>query len=350
MTPTLSLVICTLERPAAVERLLAALRHQERPADEVLVVDASGDGQTAAVVQAAARGWPGTLRHHAADEEDRGLTRQRNVGLAATSGALVAFLDDDTVPDPGYLAALVACFEQHADAVGVGGVITEAGWRPAGTGPRRRGWYRRDGWERPEGLRWRVRRALGLAADAPGRMPPAGHGRAIAFLPPDGRDHEVEFVMGGASAWRRTTLERHRFDPGFAGYGLYEDLDLCLSAGHDGAIYVAGRATLAHEHAPEGRPDHRRYGAMVVTNGWYVWRRRWPRPRRADRARWWATTLVLAACRAAGGRDGIEEAGGRLGAMAGTLPCELSRRAVRRRYAGHDHVEHVAAGVGRARA
>ncbi|OWY61683.1 hypothetical protein B7486_62500, partial [cyanobacterium TDX16] len=213
---SVSLVVCTLDRPAATARLLAALRDQQRPADEVLVVDASQDDATAKAVHEALADWPGELRHRRALAHERGLTRQRNVGIAESTGTIVAFLDDDTVPDPAYVAALVACFDRHPDAVGVGGAIVEEGWRPASGSRTPLGWYRADGWERREGLRWTLRRLLGLGAAAPGVLPPSGHGRPIAFLPPDGEDHVVEFVMGGASAWRRSVLERHRFDPGFA--------------------------------------------------------------------------------------------------------------------------------------
>lgn len=345
---SLSLVVCTLDRPASVARLLDALRAQHRPADEVLVVDASDGTETRQVVERAAEGWPGPLRHHAVADDERGLTRQRNVGVAETTGEVVAFLDDDTVPDAGYVGALVACFARHPDTVGVGGVIVESGWRPVRRRRPRLGWYRTGAWERREGWRWTLRRLVGLGAAAPGELPPSGHGRPISFLAPTGGDQHVEFVMGGASAWRRPVLERHRFDPGFAGYGLYEDLDLCISAGSEGSLVVAADATVQHLHAPEGRPDHRRYGQMVVQNGWYVWRRRWPRPSRSDRLRWWSTTLLLAACRLIGGPSGRAEARGRFEAMARVAPCEASRRAIRRRYAGHDHVEDLVASVGRA--
>ena len=340
MRPTLSVVVCTLHRPEAVRRVLAALAEQEVVADEVLVVDASDDDRTAAVVASAA-GPPG-LAHRPVGPEGRGLTRQRNVGIERSSGDLVAFLDDDTVPEPRYVAELLACFERHPDAAGVGGTIVEADWRRARAARTPSGWYRSGDWERPEGARWRLRRRLGLDGGLPpGWMPPGGHGRPVAFLAPDGADHEVEFVMGGASAWRRPVLLAHRFDPGFEGYGLYEDLELCLRAGAEGPLHVAGAARLAHHHAPEARPDHRRYGRMVVDNGWYVWRRRWPEPRIADRLRWWATTIVLALCRAAGGAAGRAEAAGRLAALPGTLACELSPAHARRRYAAHEHVDDV---------
>lgn len=127
--------------------------------------------------------------------------------------------------------------------------------------------------------------------------------------------------MGGASTWRATTLERHRFSSYFEGYGLYEDLDFCLRAGGDGSLQLCTRAQLAHYHAAPGRPNAFAYGKMVVRNGYFVWRRRWPRPLLVDQARWWATTVLLAGCRLANaalgpGRDGaLAEALGRAAGM-----------------------------------
>jgi GT2 family glycosyltransferase len=64
----------------------------------------------------------------------------------------------------------------------------------------------------------------------------------------------------------------------------------------DGPLYLCTRANVNHYHASSGRPSRFRYGWMVVRNGWFVWRRRWPHPTLAGRARWWATTGLLTAC------------------------------------------------------
>jgi GT2 family glycosyltransferase len=341
MTHRITLVVCTLHRPTSVRRLLEALEGQRRRPDEVLVVDASDDRSTEAVVADRAPTWGGTLHHIAVAPEQRGLTRQRNLGVARAEGTLIAFLDDDTLPDPGYLAEVEACFGRHPEAAGVGGAIEDGSWQPF-TDPETvpRGWYRAGGWARPEGQRWRLRRSLGLDAGLPpGWMPASGHGRPVSFLPPDSGDHIVEMLMGGVSTWRREVLDHHHFDPGFAGYGLYEDLDLCLRAAADGPLVLATAAQVRHEHAPEARPHPARYGRMVVQNGWYVWRRRWPHPGASDRFRWWATTTVLAAARATGRPDGLREAWGRCCGMAAVLPCEVSARAVRRRFGHHTGVD-----------
>lgn len=226
----------------------------------------------------------------------RGLTRQRNYGLTRATGALLAFLDDDTVPEEPYFQIVRECFARHPDAAGVGGYINEVPWRKhPGQEHSKRGVYRAGDWERPEGMRWRMRKALSLAGDLPpGWLPPSGHGRPISYLPPDGSDYKVEFFMGGAATYRRNLFDVHRFSIAFDGYGLYEDMDFCLRAGSEGPLFVCTSARLAHYHEPSSRPNPYRYGSMVVKNGWDVWRLRWPKPSASDRARWWAVTWMLA--------------------------------------------------------
>lgn len=342
----LTLIVCTYRRAASIDRLLASLEHQTRPPDEILVIDASADDETAAVVAGHVDRGAAHLRHVAVPDEERGLTRQRNHGVAAATGDLVAFLDDDTIPAAGYFAELERCFERHPDAAGVGGAIDGPAWRHAVPGEvTSRGWYRFDGWERRDDVRWRIRRTVGLAPSlAPGHLPASGHGRPVSFLPPSGKDYPVEFVMGGASAWRRDVFTSHSFSPHFEGYGLYEDLDFCIDVARERPLFLCTAATLRHDHDPTARPPGYRYGRMVVENGWYVWRRRWPSPVAADRIRWWLTTMLLIAARMGGvaGRgwsEAAQESAGRLVGLVTTAPCEFSRW-YRRRRCGPDARRH----------
>ena len=103
--------------------------------------------------------------------------------------------------------------------------------------------------------------------------------------------------MGGASSWRREIFNTIHFSHYFDGYGLYEDMDFCIRAARLGGVFVCGTARLEHHHAPSGRPNWFRYGIMVIRNGWYVWRQRWPRPDIKDRLKWWAITQLLTLCR-----------------------------------------------------
>jgi GT2 family glycosyltransferase len=340
---TLTLIVCTYRRPREVERLLRAVAAQSRVPDETLIVDGSPDDETEQVVRAfrqADETEPGSfvrdLKYFRVPPAERGLTRQRNYGSARARGSFVSFLDDDTVPEPDYFAETLACFERHAEASGVGGFITnEVEWRRVDgndggregeSGRARSSVYRWHEWERREAYRWRLRKTLGLASELPpGWMPPAGHGRPVGYLPPDGEDYPVEFLMGCSFTFRREVFARHKFSRYFEGYGLYEDMDFCVRAARHAPLYLSTRARLAHYHAPAGRPSRFRYGRMVVRNGWFVWRRRHPRPPLHARARWWATTALLAACQLADAVRGpdrwqqLTEALGRASGMATLL-------------------------------
>ncbi len=310
-------------------KLLDALGAQKSIPDETLVVDASPDAETEKVVQAfVEKGELKSLTYYKAPPAHRGLTLQRNYGIERAGGDIIAFLDDDTIPEPEYFAETIACFERHPEARGVGGFITnEVEWRRANGHTHPPGTiFTWGAWERREALRWRLRHRLGLASPLPpGWVPPSGHGRPVGYLPPDGEDYQVEFLMGCSFAWRREVFRHQRFSAYFEGYGLYEDLDFCVRAAQAAPLYLCTRARLAHYHAPSGRPNQFNYGEMVVRNGWLVWRRRWPQPPRTARLRWWATTALLTLCQLGEAVRGPEraqaltEACGRLSGMASVL-------------------------------
>jgi mycofactocin system glycosyltransferase len=70
---------------------------------ELIVVD-DGSADSAAVRAVAARAGATVLRH----PTPRGPAAARNAGLAAAATPLVAFLDSDVVPEPGWLGPLLA--------------------------------------------------------------------------------------------------------------------------------------------------------------------------------------------------------------------------------------------------
>jgi len=105
-TADVSVVVCTRDRPEALARCLASLRSSRARPRELLVVDnaSSGDG-----TQRVVAGMPGVryLR-----EPRPGLAIARNTGVRATTGALVAFTDDDVVVDPDWLSHLARPFAE----------------------------------------------------------------------------------------------------------------------------------------------------------------------------------------------------------------------------------------------
>jgi GT2 family glycosyltransferase len=119
--PSASVVVCTHDRAAVVGRAVAEALAQARAADaEVLVVDNASTDATAAVLAPLVARAGGRLR--VVSEPRLGLSAARNRGLREARGAVAAFRDDDAVPHPGWLAALLAPYASPG-VVCVGGRI-----------------------------------------------------------------------------------------------------------------------------------------------------------------------------------------------------------------------------------
>jgi len=298
---SLSLIVCTYNRATEVLCLLKSVEQQTRIPDEILIIDASeGDETKTAIENFHSPTLSNRIIYHKAANDQRGLTRQRNFGISKASCDLFAFLDDDVVLGAKYFTKVMKCFESHDEAIGVGGYINSSlQWEKVDpSSPISLTRFRSGSWERREDIRWVIRKLLRLDNPfPPGWISESGHGRTLGSIPPDGLDHEVQILMGGASAWKREVFERISFSNYFEGYGLYEDFDFTIRASKMGKLFLCTKAQLDHYHAPSGRPNHFRYGMMVVRNGWYVWRVQWPNPSTKARFKWWAVTVLLTALR-----------------------------------------------------
>jgi GT2 family glycosyltransferase len=297
-TPAFTLIVCTYMRPRALHDLLLSVESQALYPDEVMIVDGSADFRTRdLLLERPFR----NLRYYHVDEKNRGLTRQRNFGIAHANpkSEVICFLDDDTVLEPDYFRRLLETYADYPNALGVGGYIAnEAHWRKMDGSDADVDAFSYDGWHRTEPSRFRIRRRFGLDSDVPpGHAPLFSHGRSIGFLPPSGKVYPVQQLMGGVSSFRKSVFTDFSFSEYFEGYGLYEDADFTLRVSKAGPLYVNTAARLAHYHEPSGRPNQFRYGKMVVRNGWYVWRVHNPHPKFSDRVKWHAITLLLTGIR-----------------------------------------------------
>ena len=295
-----TLIICTYMRPEPLLKLLQSVKMQTCYPNQILIIDGSTNTATQKIV---AENTFLNLEYHAVPPEHRGLTKQRNYGIARVNAAaeVVCFLDDDTVLEPTYFEEIIKTYNVHPEALGVGGYIAnEIQWEQvAAKYTPTANEFQYDGWKRKEGSRFVLRKILGLDSDCPpGFSPEFSHGRSVGFLPPSGKIYEVEQLMGGVSSFRKSVFEKFQFSPYFEGYGLYEDADFTLRVAKTGKLYLNTQAQLAHYHDAAGRPNQYQYGKMVVRNGWYVWRVKEPNPSFKAQLKWHAITLLLTSIRA----------------------------------------------------
>lgn len=103
----ISVVIATKDRAPFLERALESLAGQKgAPEFEVVVADNGSTDDTPAVVTRAAAKVPYPLRRIEAGTANRAYAR--NAGVAATSGELILFVDDDVWLPDGFVAAHAA--------------------------------------------------------------------------------------------------------------------------------------------------------------------------------------------------------------------------------------------------
>jgi GT2 family glycosyltransferase len=209
VTPTASVLFPTRRRRDYLAVALASVAPQlaRHAAELVVVEDDPEDLQTRRLVE----------RHggrYIAHGAPRGINVARNTALAAATGELLCFLDDDVEAWPGWLDALVRAAAEHAEHEAFGGPI-----RP-----------RLEGGD----LHWCGREPLPVTS---------------LDLGPD--DTDADFAWGANLALRRSALERiGGFDPSLGGAGDEEDWQRRLRAAGGRVRYVAAAGV-----------DHRRAGA-----------------------------------------------------------------------------------------
>lgn len=117
-TLTVSVVVTACTAGPELTRTLRSIEAQTRRPDQFIVVD--NRPATSGVAQLLAEeGFPDVTLIR---EPVPGLSNARNAGLAAVRSDIVVFTDDDVVPDPGWVEALVSGFTDP-DIVCVTGLI-----------------------------------------------------------------------------------------------------------------------------------------------------------------------------------------------------------------------------------
>jgi GT2 family glycosyltransferase len=225
----LSVLVVTYESAPALEALLPALQRELQPEDELVVVDnGSRDGSAKVAGVAGAR--------VIANRDNRGFAEACNQAAAAATGDLLLLLNPDSIPRPGFRAAI---------AQPVGG--DWAAW-------------------------------MGLVMDGAAINTSGGvvHFTGIAWAghaAPARRD--VGFLSGACLAIPRATWEELRgFSPAYFMY--HEDVDLSLRLRLRGArIGVAPDAVVDHDYAfAKGAVKWR----MLERNRWATIVRTYPAP------------------------------------------------------------------------
>jgi mycofactocin system glycosyltransferase len=274
-----TVVVPVKDRTGPLDRLLTAVRGDPDTAGADLVVLDDGSADPAAVAAVTARHGGRLVRHETA----RGPAAARNAGLARATTELVAFLDSDCVPRPGWLPPLRA---HLADP------------RLAAVAPRIRALHEPRGWLAGY-------ESLASALDMGGRPAPVRPWSAVSYVP------------SAALLVRRAALGEG-FDPSMP---VAEDVDLVWRLHRAGwRVRYEPRSAVAHDH-PDRLPAWLRRRAAYGTGAALLAARHGAAVAPVVVSPWSATAWTLAV---AGGRAGRAAAAGVLAVATARLARRLA--------------------------
>ena len=239
MSHSISAIVPTIGRVHSLTNLLESLATQTRRPDEIVVADGS-DGPAIRDLISSTRWQALGLTVRYLNVTPPNAVRQRTTAIAGATGSLLLLLDDDVVPEPGCVAALVECLDAHG-AVAVGADFSNQHWPRPTTMWR---WYLRL-WHGVSGGDWQGRVIGPLLRFGYDPLPP--------------QPVRMEWLGAGHSLIRRDAYERAG---GFSNFFLHrstvnEDVDLGLKLGRVGRLLLCPAARMAHVQEPGGRASVR---------------------------------------------------------------------------------------------
>lgn len=267
-----SIVIPVYNGPRHTEACLVALLETLRSESnvEVVLVDDASTDETAALLHR----WASSDQRFrmVRNQTNRGFIASCNRGARLARGEILIFLNNDTVPLPGWLAPLLRTFRDHPDAGAVGGKLVY-----------------------PDGL---LQEAGGVIF-SDGSAANFGKYDANVDDPIYSYVREVDYCSGAQLATRRSVFEEmNGFDVRYCP-AYYEDVDYCFSLWHAGyRVYYQPDSLVVHlEGASEadrstGHKQYQRVNAVKFAEKWGPALGQQPtRPMRFDIRAWHALAV-----------------------------------------------------------
>ncbi|WP_404422122.1 glycosyltransferase family 2 protein [Nibricoccus sp. IMCC34717] len=265
-----TIVIATRNRAEALALSIPLFLRQSCAADEIIIVDSSDDH--AGVRRLVERICAGRIRSYKVLQSERGLTRQRNLGLHYVSNPVVFFPDDDSIWFPNTAEAQLQVYseigiDRVAGVCAVESVTPPDSFNSTATA------YRMKSSDSLSARFQPLRRWIeGIAPEDPARALGKefiNSKRSIDFsATPD--VYPVEWMTGFRMSFTTRAIAGDRFDENFRNYSLFEDIDASFKAWKYGLVLASRNSKVFHYKSPERRDTGVRLGFEQLINKAYI--------------------------------------------------------------------------------
>lgn len=267
----ISVIIPTKNRPQDVVRCLESILNQTLLPDEIIIVDAGDTDELNSKVERYSSEKIKIIH------VGPGLTYGRNVGVEASSGDILFFLDDDVVLEKDYVREMVKIFDGDSEKkiAGVCGKEVSPPQKPPA---------------RPvlakvlHGLNEIITTVFLLSMNGDGRFRASGFPYYTHSI---NEIKRVEFIHGHLAAYRREIFAKFKFDEKLQGTSLCEDDDFSYRVSRHYVNMFTPHAKLIHYYSPVGRNKRQRV-KVTLENRYYLFKKNFPQTFKYKFGFWWA--------------------------------------------------------------
>lgn len=237
---TVSVIIPTKNRKDDLGEVIRSILRQTLKPFKIIVVDQSDNGASKKKIEKIMKGVSRIGLVYILNSQISGLTQARNIGVKASNGDIVVFLDDDVILEDDYIEAMIEIFRNYPSIYGVGGLINGKDKKPI---LKKIGYY-------------------------------------LFYLGPF-RDRREEFYMrsremmktdrlsGCNAGYRKGVFNSFHFDENLKGYSCEEDEDFSYRVSEKYQLCLIQKARLTHKVSTISRSNIQRISIGKIFEFYY---------------------------------------------------------------------------------
>lgn len=249
---SLSIVICTRNRPDDLERCIISIINSEFVGlfrfIEVLIID---DGELSEEVAGRIEhklAYNGIKYSYIRKTENHGLFYSRYVGAQNSIGDIILYLDDDVEISKTYLTCLEETYRKNTKIIGLGGVDIQL----------KTTWY----------YRLYLRFFL-LSARRIGNLSISGETYSCVRWPTYMKVFHTEYLTGFNMSYKKEILNNFPMVKWFDGYSLFEDIFLSYYTSRAGQLLINPYMKVNHNVSHIARDPGEQTKCTAIINQFY---------------------------------------------------------------------------------